>query len=178
MLGKKSYEIVHKYSMNKTSYDIFDNIYKKELCEQPDNMLYFFIWGEYYTYDIEKEDQNNKNIYWVSRYYGDGFGFDVLTFDKSTQKEKLIEVKTGHYDDFVLTNNEYSVMEESSKHNADYYIYKYTYNKNDNMIYIKKFKHVNNGIVIFDEEKYDFYSYMDNREYTPKKIYKIKKIDM
>ena len=82
-----------------------------------------------------------NHIKWVSRYYGDGYGFDILSYDYSQNKEKLIEVKSGLSENFVLTENELNVMLKCHLNNADYYIYKYYYDTNDKLIHKKILKY-------------------------------------
>lgn len=69
-----------------------------------------------------KDDLANK-IQHVSVEIGDGFGFDILSYDL-LGNEKKIEVKTTRSDisrPFYLTRNE---LEVSSKNAANYYLYR------------------------------------------------------
>lgn len=114
---------------NYLQYNKYGDIEIKDLNVYDKNQ--FFVWSEKYTYELLK----GPSTAWISRYYGDGYGFDIYSFDDKLFREKLIEVKSGMNNYFTLTENEVSVMRNSFYKNADYYIYKYTYNKSDNQIY-------------------------------------------
>ena len=90
-------------------------------------------WAEKDVYSMERKNlfQNNisdydKKVIWVSRYHGDGFGYDILSYDSETDKEKLIEVKTTQGRGFELSSEElrrmYNVINNDY---CDYYIYGY-----------------------------------------------------
>ena len=110
----------------------------------------FFIWSEWYTYinELAQLSKFGMDNYakWVSRYDGDGYGYDVLSYDLENKREKLIEVKSGQSSNITLTDTEYNVLKQmENKQHCDYYIYKYYYTASDNTIY---------GIIL----KYDRYS--------------------
>ena len=95
-----------------------------------ENKDMFYIYGEYLT--MEHELINNKNSdykpIWVAKDEGDGFGFDILSYDQKTKREKAIEVKTGRYESFTLSDNEYnSIFKLQGFRNVDYYVYKYIF---------------------------------------------------
>lgn len=57
--------------------------------------------GEQYVVEVERRrllavrrDDLSRKVSWIARDFGDGTGFDVLSFDERDDREKLIEVKT------------------------------------------------------------------------------------
>lgn len=66
------------------------------------------------------------NTYHVAKDYGDGFGYDIYSYDEKNEKEQLIEVKTTTNPDkelFSLNDNEYKTMVDSLDNpNAEYYV--------------------------------------------------------
>jgi hypothetical protein len=63
---------------------------------------------------VGREDLSRK-VQWVAVDFGDGLGFDVLSFDDQDESEKLIEVKTtglGKYFPFYVTGNEVRCSED------------------------------------------------------------------
>lgn len=121
-----------------TRYDDYDKKYDPSKINITDSTE-FFVWSEHKTYDEEfnslKETKFVNNVKWISREFGDGYGFDILSYDPILNKEKLIEVKSGVSENFYLTENEVAVMLKCQFHNANYYIYKYCYNKDNNTVY-------------------------------------------
>ena len=103
----------------------------------------FFIWSEYYTYINEYYELSKYKIYnpnclvrWVSKNHGDGYGFDILSYDPILKRQKLIEVKSSKYDNYNLNLLEYKVsMKISDK--CDYYVYEYHQDENHNISLIK-----------------------------------------
>lgn len=121
-----------------TKYDDYDKNYNPNKINVT-NSTEFFVWSEHKIYDYEldllKETNFVNNVKWVSREFGDGYGFDILSYDPKSKKEKLIEVKSGISEDFYLTENEVAVMQRCHFHNANYYVHKYCYNKDNNTVY-------------------------------------------
>ncbi len=171
------------YKRLSDKYFKYDKIYNYN-SSHPTNVEEFSVWAEHRTFDDEKITLTNT-IYkdyaiWAAREYGDGYGFDVLSIDKNTQKEKLIEVKSGQYWGFILTENEVKVMKNCKYKNADYYIYKYTYNRNENFIYLTTYKYNPELDLIVDENNdyYDLVSFTDYDEKNNKVIkYNITKVE-
>lgn len=72
--------------------------------------------GEQFVVDVERRrllearrDDLSAKVRWVAQDFGDGAGFDVLTFDEATDAERLVEVKTtglGKFFPFYVTANE------------------------------------------------------------------------
>lgn len=146
-------KVNHKLILNEDKYDKFDiklasntiNFY-----DQDD----FFIWAEHHAFESEKFNlpQYQNFIKWVSRYYGDGYGFDVLSFNSIKNIEKLIEVKSGRDESFTLTENECNVMRNCGFKNAEYYVYKYTYNLIANRIDTESFQYIPSDDILVDSK--------------------------
>lgn len=81
--------------------------------------------GEEFTVDLEKRrllaagrDDLAGRVAWVSQEWGDGVGFDVLSFDADDDSERWLEVKTttlGKCWPFYVTANEVSCSEAESE---------------------------------------------------------------
>ncbi len=144
-----------------TNYSNFDERYEQNLLNVYD-IDEFFVWAEHKVYDEEyallEDSKYRNNVRWVAREYGDGYGFDVLSFDEEIGREKLIEVKSGRKEEISLTENEIKCMQTCHRHNADYYIYKYTYNVNTNMVERKILKYDPLSDLLCDNEN-NFYTY-------------------
>lgn len=118
----------------------------------------FFIVAERETYDIEynnfkvldynlsqarcglinyDDSKVNDHVIWVSKCHGDGYGFDVLSYDLKENREKLIEVKTGSSGILELSKNEYKMaLKTCEMPYCDYYINWYNYDRIDDVIKI------------------------------------------
>jgi len=78
--------------------------------------------GEEFTVAVEKpkllsfgRDDLAAKVEWVSKDYGDGVGFDVLSFDELDDSEQFTEVKTtglGKHFPFYVTANEVRCSED------------------------------------------------------------------
>lgn len=92
---------------------------------------YMSVDAEYRVFNGWYESSKTKKTYWVSKQFGDGYGYDILDLDEEKEVESLIEVKSSFYNDyFDLTPNEYKTMLETTKHdNSEYLVYKYLYHK-------------------------------------------------
>ncbi len=72
--------------------------------------------GEQWTVELERRrligegrDDLARRVEWISDSFGDGLGYDVLSFDEADGSERLIEVKTtnqGKYFPFYVSANE------------------------------------------------------------------------
>lgn len=129
-------EIMHKYSPKTELYNKYDSLFNPKQVNNVNNRNMFYIWAERNAYDYElditKESNIKDRVLWVSRYYGDGYGFDILSINLDTNREKLIEVKSGKYKECSLTKTEAKVMRNSKYKNCDYYVYRYYYKENRN----------------------------------------------
>ena len=151
-------DLVHQININTHRYEVlvmlryFDNKdkYNKYEDKKMKNKLDLndiddlFIASEDHTYILENSLLYNTNTRasWVARYFGDGYGYDILSYDRDTLKEKLIEVKSGYGNNFKLTKNEHKTMVEANNNdNCEYYIYKYTRNAINNNIYLTIYKY-------------------------------------
>jgi hypothetical protein len=87
--------------------------------------------GERWTMDFERlrlaqlgRPDLAEGVRHVSQEGGDGLGFDILSFDHSTGRERLVEVKTTRasvYTPFYLTRNE---VEVSRRRRDDFHLYR------------------------------------------------------
>lgn len=130
-----------------------------------DDEEFFSIWAEEYTCSCElsyingNENCDTSRIVWVARDHGDGYGFDVLSYDIKTNREKLIEVKSGGSDNFYLTPNEVAVMRNCKFKNADYHVYKWTYQDGLRVPYLTKYKYDSDLDVLVDSSGNQFELY-------------------
>lgn len=158
--------IDYKTPYANNSYDSFEEEMRKELPNYNKDGV-FWRWAERDTFLKEKDYIKSKVVYdtnkivrWVSRFDGDGYGYDILSYDPEKKREKLIEVKTTECERFFISNEEVRKAYETSKSNyCDYYIYGYIRQSN-NIPLLKKLK--------FDKEKYYFINIDD-----PEDIYYI-----
>ncbi len=80
--------------------------------------------GEEFALHIEKQrlsetgrDDLANRVEWVADTQGDGFGFDILSFDERDDTERYVEVKTtglGKFFPFYVTSNELACSEACS----------------------------------------------------------------
>tara|TARA_R110002095_G_scaffold216296_2_gene212905 strand:- start:2237 stop:3106 length:870 start_codon:yes stop_codon:yes gene_type:complete len=78
--------------------------------------------GEKFVFELEQHrlklagrDDLAQKVIWASKEYGDGLGFDILSFDERTESERMLEVKStglGKYFPFFLTQNEILCSED------------------------------------------------------------------
>tara|TARA_R110002111_G_scaffold100976_6_gene156485 strand:+ start:44314 stop:45183 length:870 start_codon:yes stop_codon:yes gene_type:complete len=78
--------------------------------------------GEKFVFELEQyrlklagRDDLAQKVIWASKEYGDGLGFDILSFDERTESERMLEVKStglGKYFPFFLTQNELLCSED------------------------------------------------------------------
>ena len=136
-----------------TDYSLYDEKLNSNKPINFNDSTEFFVWSEYFTYKREISNASkyvlnkcNNYVRWVSRYNGDGFGYDILSYDFENNREKLIEVKSGIGKNFELTETEYRVLNRCiNTQNSDYYIYRYYYNYDSNELEFTK--------LIYDKEK-------------------------
>ena len=91
--------------------------------------------GEEWVLQIEKDRLTRDRrpdlaakVEWISKTKGDGFGYDILSFDPATDKELFIEVKTTNSStnaSFFLTANELSFCKENSEHFRLYRVFNF-----------------------------------------------------
>lgn len=73
------------------------------------------------------------NVEWVSQTKGDGAGFDICSFDLTTEKERFIEVKTtnsGIHQPFYISSNEVKFSEAKAEQYALYRVFEYKFSPN------------------------------------------------
>jgi len=145
---REEQNIKGQVKLNEENYKKYENINNINY----NNKDMFFVWSETDTYNKEKQQLKQYQEFelkpiWVSKTDGDGFGFDILSYDFINQKEKAIEVKSGKNKEFTLSEPEYNTIQKLKQNvyynHVDYYVYKYTY---DETI----------GKEIIDIYKYDF----------------------
>ena len=126
-------DINYKYAGHYINYDpIVEKIEKgeKTLVDSDD----YWVWAEYSAYQLELRKMRlfglkEELVEWVSRYDGDGYGYDILSIDPATLREKVIEVKAKRNEYKFLNITEYEYiknMDIDSK--VDYYMYAYRHN--------------------------------------------------
>ena len=153
--------VEHRFPVINNVYDKFGEDMRRKIPNYSREGA-FWRWAERETFVNEKKYIESKEIYntkkivqWVSRYHGDGYGYDILSYDHENKKEKLIEVKTTECEHFWISTDEVRKAYETSKSDyCDYYIYGYI-RKSDDKSLLKKLK--------FDKEKYYFVN-IDNPE--------------
>lgn len=87
----------------------------------------------------KKFPPTNNNITFVSEVLGDGYGFDFLSIDPDTGREKLIEVKKGNGMFFKIRQNEYLTARNLIGSNTDYYVNFYSFTGNQYVIHPFKY---------------------------------------
>lgn len=123
-------EINYKHAGHYTDYDpIVEKIEKGEGIKVDSDE--FWVWAEYSVYQLElkkirlsglKEDL----VRWVSRFDGDGYGYDILSIDPATYRERAIEVKAKRNDYKFLNITEYEYIKNMDVDSpVDYYLYVY-----------------------------------------------------
>ena len=99
------------------------------------------ILAEQLAYEMEidylkqySEYNTNELVRWISKNSGDGFGFDVLSYDPIRQREKVIEVKSSITDSYELSENEYrKALDMHNVENTDFYVYEYDFKDKSNL---------------------------------------------
>ena len=125
-LNRNRYEVmpILKSTLNLDKYLVYDQnkLGKNVYMELSDELG---IEAEENAYNYESK--YNHNTTWLSKKYGDGFGYDLVSIDSKTNRERLIEVKSSSNKNFTLTKNEFKVMLRSiNRVNCDYFIYLYS----------------------------------------------------
>ena len=121
-----------------------------------------------------------EKVTWVARIVGDGFGYDILSFDPETGKEKLIEVKGTLY---KMHSNEFNLSKDESEFGtnisfddkSEYWVYRVYIDQNLNYS-IKKFKCIQG--IWYDEYNNQYYIrpyFEDYYLHASIKNYKVKK---
>ena len=86
----------------------------------------FYIWSEREALKKEQQENPSNEVIWISRDNGDGYGYDILSYNPFQKCEKLIEVKSGITPQIQLTEYEKRVFLQSLEYpNSEYVIYKY-----------------------------------------------------
>ena len=92
--------------------------------------------GEQFVIEFEKKrlqelgrDDLLPDLEWTSKNRGDGFGYDIRSFDGKTDIELFIEVKTtnaGKYQPFLITSNEVEFSESNSDQYSLYRVFEFS----------------------------------------------------
>lgn len=154
-------DIEYKYAGHYTDYD---KVVKK--IEDGEPILVdsddYWVWAEYETYQAELSkmktfELDEDLVRWVSRYDGDGYGYDILTIDPTNYREKAVEVKAKRNNKVFLNVSEYEYIEKlDEKSRIDYYVYLYRYDYEKKKTFIKYLKYTpDTGVFynIYDPEE-------------------------
>ena len=162
---KELIEIKPIYKELFTDYSKYDSklVNRQEINYSDKDEL--FVFSEYVTYEEELRNISKYNISnpydyvrWVSRYDGDGYGYDILSYDFENNREKIIEVKSGKSNYLELTRVEYRNLMNTIKNKySDYYIYKYYNIEGSDILTINTLK--------YDKEKKVFIDINTNEIY-------------
>ena len=121
---------------NSMDFDKLDELIRKFVVIENDCLVNMGVlqYRETTGYsNMAEEDAYNrfqaKRRFWVSRDYGDDFGYDLLVHENN--HESLIEVVSATDNrGFALSRREYNIMKDSAElPTTDYFVYKYTYQK-------------------------------------------------
>ena len=179
---KELVDVVNKTPELYTKYSKYDyKLNNKQIlinCLDKDE---FFVYSEFECYSRELDGLSRFNlscpkdyVRWVSRYDGDGYGYDVLSYDIIKNREKVIEVKSGISERIDLTRVEYKTMLDTIKRPySDYYIYKYYYNTETKYITLSMLKYDKNNHVFIDiitKEVYKLIPYFDFDENNTQRV--------
>jgi len=92
--------------------------------------------GEEFVLGVEKQrlteegrDDLAHRVEWVADTQGDGIGFDILSFDETTDAERYVEVKTtglGKFFPFCVTSNELACSEACSDRYRLFRVFEYS----------------------------------------------------
>lgn len=103
---------------NEQKFKSFYDEYKKKIYKDRKNINEVIgTHGEMLFYQKLLENEE-LDVTWVSRYYGDRFGFDIVTYDEVLEEYTFYEVKTTvspkNLREFFLTDNEYKQYKKLS----------------------------------------------------------------
>lgn len=111
---------IPRYSLekNEQKFKSFYDEYKKKIYKDRKNINEVIgTHGEMLFYQKLLENEE-LDVTWVSRYYGDRFGFDIVTYDEVLEEYTFYEVKTTvspkNLGEFFLTDNEYKQYKKLS----------------------------------------------------------------
>jgi hypothetical protein len=116
------HEPQRKYLARKTNYTERE-CNNRQLGEQGESFVV-----EFERYRLERANRPDlaKGVEWKSKNEGDGLGYDVLSFDPSSDEELFIEVKTtnsGKYQPFFISQNEVDFSKDQSRNYSLYRVY-------------------------------------------------------
>ena len=151
-----------------------------------DNIEEYFVMTEYDAFLEEckraEDEDEGAIVNHTARNLGDGFGYDVYSYDSNSNREKLIEVKSGRYTTFYLTLNEFKVLQKTKdQQKTDYYIYKSFYNMATNLpeVYILKYDKDEDIFIDQYNDRYEIsaeLNYDSRHKIIPLIMFEVKKI--
>ena len=129
-------EIIERFNIAKENYYNEDNT--KEIKNRYKKDIGNYAELEYFKY-LNKNRKENEQIIWVSRFVGDGFGYDIMVYNNITKEVKLYEVKGSislfYSKKLELTDTESNILRYASKNNIEYHAVKLFFDKDITKIY-------------------------------------------
>lgn len=126
---------------DKEIYDKFliakDNYYKTgELGDSKSIGDYAEL--KYYKF-LNKNRKPNERLLWVSRFLGDGFGYDIMSYNTKTKEVVLYEIKgsvsLGNSTKIELSERETAMFKFSKENNIEYHMVKVFFKDDEEKIY-------------------------------------------
>lgn len=148
--------IEKKELMNESNYEaFFSGDYTRATL--PKDRIKLFVEAEKEAYDELLNFPNSSEILWLSRDYADGYGCDLLKYDREKNQEMLVEVKGCNTGMFYLTDREYNTILNTVRFNNSYY-YIYQYFVNFTTDFSPKYKYIKNkGIFQCSDNSLEYY---------------------
>ena len=122
--------------------EICDNFEEeKDLYNEEKNLSNPSAIGNYaelvfYKY-LSKKRKDNERLLWVSRFVGDGFGYDIMSYNTSNKEVKLYEVKgsvsQGNCIKIELTEKESEMLKYAKENNIEYHMVKLFLNNEERL---------------------------------------------
>lgn len=132
----KDQDIIDRFNIAKDNYHNEDNT--KEVLKKYKKDIGNYAELEFFKY-LNKNRKENEQILWVSRFVGDGFGYDIMVCNNKTKEVKLYEVKGSislfYSKKFDLTLTESNILRSASESNVEYHIVKLFFDKDKTKIY-------------------------------------------
>ena len=93
---------------------------------------------EFYKY-LNRNRKPGERLLWVSRFIGDGFGYDIMSYDTNTENAVLYEVKgsvsLGNSTKIELTETETNMFKYSMANNIEYHAVKVFFRSDKEIMY-------------------------------------------
>lgn len=136
--------------------------------------------------NIDKYKDINSLIRWISRFDGDGYGFDIMKVNEDFSCENVIEVKQSKIKQYFLTNNEVNMLEKFTNYKNTNYFVNLSENYLDYTNKAMKTMKYNRNVYVLDKDTLKFVNILDSSDryeisnmevYTNKKqLVKVNKI--